>query len=68
MQMSFSSSRYDILPLYFQFLLEVARAKNSQPLPLIQEKSGFRLPPDRYCLTGCNYRLKTGSNTQKKVL
>lgn len=50
-----------------EFLLEAAKTKNSQSLPLIQEKSGLRLPPDRYCLTGSNYRLKTGNLTQRKT-
>ncbi|XP_056267026.1 transcription initiation factor TFIID subunit 9 isoform X1 [Pseudoliparis swirei] len=46
------------------FLLEVARQKNVTPLPLIKPYTGPRLPPDRYCLTAPNYRLKT---VQKKV-
>ncbi|XP_030649293.1 transcription initiation factor TFIID subunit 9 isoform X1 [Chanos chanos] len=46
------------------FLLEVARQKNITPLPLIKPYSGPRLPPDRYCLTAPNYRLKS---LQKKV-
>ena len=41
-----------------QFLIEVAREKNSTPLPLIPEKFGPRLPPERYCLTANNYKLK----------
>lgn len=47
-----------------QFLLEVARQKNQAPLPLIKPYTGPRLPPDRYCLTAPNYKLKS---TQKKV-
>lgn len=46
------------------FLLEVARQKNLTPLPLIKPYTGPRLPPDRYCLTAPNYRLKT---VQKKL-
>ncbi|XP_047463602.1 transcription initiation factor TFIID subunit 9 [Mugil cephalus] len=46
------------------FLLEVARQKNQTPLPLIKPYAGPRLPPDRYCLTAPNYRLKS---VQKKV-
>uniref|UniRef100_A0ACB8EXL7 Transcription initiation factor TFIID subunit 9 n=2 Tax=Sphaerodactylus townsendi TaxID=933632 RepID=A0ACB8EXL7_9SAUR len=34
------------------------------PLPLIKPYSGPRLPPDRYCLTAPNYKLKS---LQKKV-
>jgi len=43
--------------------MDVARHKNSVPLPLIKPFSGPKLPPDRYCLTAPNYRLKS----QKKV-
>merc|ERR1711934_450233 len=39
-------------------LLELARAKNAIQLPLIQPKTGIRLPPDRHCLTATNYKLK----------
>ncbi|NWT03981.1 TAF9 factor, partial [Mionectes macconnelli] len=46
------------------FLLDIARQKNQTPLPLIKPYSGPRLPPDRYCLTAPNYRLKA---LQKKV-
>ncbi|XP_063289426.1 transcription initiation factor TFIID subunit 9-like [Pelobates fuscus] len=46
------------------FLLEIARQKNQTPLPLIKPYAGPRLPPDRYCLTAPNYRLKT---IQKKI-
>ncbi|KAF3840558.1 hypothetical protein F7725_006420 [Dissostichus mawsoni] len=48
------------------FLLEVARQKNLTPLPLIKPYTGPRLPPDRYCLTAPNYRLKTVQ--KKKVM
>ncbi|NXM75823.1 TAF9 factor, partial [Serilophus lunatus] len=40
------------------FLLDIARHKNQAPLPLIKPYSGPRLPPDRYCLTAPNYRLR----------
>lgn len=46
-------------------LLEVARAKNNIPLPFVKPNNGLRLPPDRYCLNGTNYRLK---NATKKVV
>ncbi|XP_052443854.1 transcription initiation factor TFIID subunit 9-like isoform X3 [Carassius gibelio] len=46
------------------FLLDIARQKNQTPLPLIKPYTGPRLPPDRYCLTTPNYRLKS---LQKKV-
>lgn len=41
-----------------EFLIEIARQKNRLPLPQIQAKSGLRLPPDRYCLTSTNYKVK----------
>jgi len=39
-------------------LLEVASKKNSTQLPLPKTTGGLRLPPDRYCLTAVNYKLK----------
>nr|XP_018909561.1 PREDICTED: transcription initiation factor TFIID subunit 9 [Bemisia tabaci] len=42
-------------------LLEIARVKNSSPLPVIKPHCGVRLPPDRYCLAQCNYKLKSMS-------
>ncbi|XP_066946513.1 transcription initiation factor TFIID subunit 9B [Macrobrachium rosenbergii] len=40
-------------------LLELARTRNSNPLPPIKaNQHGIRLPPDRYCLSACNYRVK----------
>jgi len=42
-----------------EFLLEVARKKNSQPLPLPADRVGLRLPPERYCLTSSNFKAKT---------
>ncbi|KAM3957522.1 TBP-associated factor 9 [Aphomia sociella] len=41
-----------------EVLLEIARVKNVNPLPLIKPHCGLRLPPDRYCLSSVNYRLK----------
>ena len=41
-----------------EVLLDVARAKNSTPLPIPKPTCGLRLPPDRHCLTACNYRIK----------
>ncbi|XP_031764600.1 transcription initiation factor TFIID subunit 9 [Galleria mellonella] len=48
-----------------EVLLEIARVKNVNPLPLIRPHCGLRLPPDRYCLSGVNYRLKPA--TKKAV-
>ncbi|KAK3913882.1 Transcription initiation factor TFIID subunit 9 [Frankliniella fusca] len=41
-----------------EILLEVARSKNSQPLPVVKPSCGIRLPPDRYCLSSVNYKLR----------
>lgn len=46
-------------------LLDVARAKNNIPLPFVKPNNGLRLPPDRYCLAGTNYKLK---NSTKKAV
>lgn len=46
-------------------LFEVARAKNSTPLPLVKISCGLRLPPDRYCLSACNYKLRAASQAKK---
>merc|ERR1712062_201031 len=42
-------------------LHELARLKNNTPLPTIKPFSGPRIPPDRYCLSGVNFRAKEGS-------
>ena len=36
----------------------VKKTKKATPLPLIPEKFGPRLPPERYCLTANNYKVK----------
>ncbi|XP_033638159.1 transcription initiation factor TFIID subunit 9-like [Asterias rubens] len=41
-----------------EFLMEIARQKNNNPLPAIKPHNGPRLPPDRYCLSASNYRLR----------
>ncbi|XP_041354409.1 transcription initiation factor TFIID subunit 9B-like [Gigantopelta aegis] len=40
-------------------LMDIARYRNAQQLPLIKPYSQPRLPPDRYCLSAPNYKLKT---------
>jgi len=40
-----------------EVLMDLAKSKNSQPLPLLKSTSGLRLPPDRFCLIQPNYRL-----------
>lgn len=46
-------------------LLELSRAKNNTPLPLIKPHCGLRLPPDRYCLSSCNYKLRAAQQLVK---
>lgn len=45
-----------------EVLLEVAKQKNTQPLPLIKPHSGIRLPPDRHCLLAQNYKLRAATS------
>lgn len=47
-----------------EVLLECARNKNNNPLPLIKPHCGPRLPPDRHCLSSCNYTLKGSPKKQ----
>lgn len=46
-----------------EVILELAHSKNYIMLPSVKPHCGLRLPPDRYCLSSCNYTLK---NVQKK--
>ena len=39
-------------------LIETSRVRNGQPLPVPKTSSGLRLPPDRFTLTACNYKLR----------
>lgn len=48
--------------------MEVARAKNSTPLPSVKPHCGIRLPPDCYCLTACNYKLKPIKKTNVRSI
>lgn len=48
-------------------LLETARVKNATALPIPKSSSGaMRLPPERHCLTACNYKLKNKTKGGKK--
>ena len=42
-------------------MAELAADVNREPLPIIGEKFGVRLPPEKYCLTQPNYAVQTGS-------
>ncbi|XP_060517213.1 transcription initiation factor TFIID subunit 9 [Cylas formicarius] len=48
-----------------EVVLECASVKNYTLLPAVKPHCGLRLPPDRYCLSSCNYTLKS---VQKKGL
>lgn len=48
-------------------LLDLSRARNNTPLPLIKPHCGLRLPPDRYCLSQCNYKLRAAAVPKKLV-
>jgi transcription initiation factor TFIID subunit 9B len=47
--------------------MDIARTKNNTPLPPIKAASGLRLPPDRYCLSACNYKLRAAVPPKKMV-
>ncbi|KAI9334951.1 transcription initiation factor TAFII31 [Obelidium mucronatum] len=40
-----------------EVLAGIAEVKNVAPLPLIAEKAGLRIPPERNTLTGVNYQI-----------
>ncbi|KAH8273074.1 hypothetical protein KR018_012337 [Drosophila ironensis] len=46
-------------------LAKVAELRNAMPLPPIKPHCGLRLPPDRYCLTAVNYKLRAINQTKK---
>lgn len=47
------------------FLVDLAQQKNNTALPTLKTYTGARLPPDRYCLSAMNYRLKSQMKHQK---
>lgn len=46
-------------------MAKLAEVRNSMPLPPIKPHCGLRLPPDRYCLSACNYKLRAASQPRK---
>ncbi|XP_056630579.1 transcription initiation factor TFIID subunit 9 [Diorhabda sublineata] len=42
-----------------EVLMELAHVKNYSVLPQVKPHCGLRLPPDRYCLSSCNYTLRS---------
>ena len=57
-----SASQYDerhvTAPVSRHVLANMSRVKNSVPLPVPANKSGVRLPADRFCTTAVNYRYR----------
>ncbi|GIY47911.1 hypothetical protein CEXT_469211 [Caerostris extrusa] len=53
------SNKHFITPPDREVTTAMAKLKNSIPLPQIKSNAGLRLPPDRYTLTACNYRVKS---------
>ena len=43
----------------------MAEVRNAMPLPPIKPHCGLRLPPDRYCLSACNYKLRAANQSKK---
>lgn len=54
-------------PPHRDLLLEVARSKNASTLPVPKPNSGLRLPPDRFCLNACNYKLKSNKRAGSRA-
>lgn len=50
-----------------EVILECARVKNYSQLPPVKPHCGLRLPPDRYCLSACNYTLKSPAKKGTKT-
>lgn len=49
----------------FQIISKLAEVRNAMPLPPIKPHCGLRLPPDRYCLSACNYKLRAATQPKK---
>lgn len=50
-----------------EILLELANVKNYTMLPVIKPHCGLRLPPDRFCLSSCNYTMKAAPKKGQKT-
>ncbi|XP_045463635.1 transcription initiation factor TFIID subunit 9 [Harmonia axyridis] len=55
-----------VIPPPREIILECAHVKNYTPLQPVKPHCGLRLPPDRYCLSQCNYSLKQAASIYKK--
>lgn len=47
--------------------MELARSRNTTPLPLIKTHCGLRLPPERHCLLSANYKLRAAEILPKRL-
>lgn len=47
--------------------MELARSRNTTPLPLIKTHCGLRLPPERHCLLSANYKLRAAEVLPKRL-
>lgn len=56
-----------VMPPSREDVLECARNKNSNPLPMVKPHCGLRLPPDRHCLSSPNYVLKNPVRKMNKA-
>ena len=57
MNSSVSYNVFILTGLYKKVMTEIAEARNAIPLPLVPERYGLRLPPERSALTGINFQI-----------
>ncbi|CAG8724861.1 3195_t:CDS:2 [Dentiscutata erythropus] len=50
-----------IHPPQQEFLIQLAKEQNKEPLPQVPLRYGLRLPPERHCLTALNFKIKPES-------
>lgn len=48
-----------VTAIALQLLMDISRHKNNSALPVIRPYTGPKLPPDRYCLSNTNYKLRS---------
>jgi hypothetical protein len=53
-------------PPDIHFLMELATKRNRQPLPMVGEKFGLRLPPERHLLVRSNFTCDLSQKKQKQ--
>ncbi|GIY83867.1 transcription initiation factor TFIID subunit 9 [Caerostris darwini] len=62
------SNRYFITPPNKEITSAMAKHRNNIPLPQIKSSAGLRLPPDRFCLTACNYNLHSPPKKTRTII